>query len=439
MKAPEAASWRRGAAVAASLLGLGTFFLVARSPASAPNGPASAALGAAENRVAPTRAPVDAPPDASAPATSGDSGGRVALGRQIFFDRNLSRPPGTSCASCHDPSQAFAGNNGSSVGVAQGSRPGHLARRNTPSALYLRFVRRFHLHWEEDAPLVDAYGGFFWDGRTDSITELVKQPLMNPDEMNNEDSRQIAGVIASSAYAADFRREFGAALDDPDAALQALGEAVNAYLQSPEMSPFSSKYDDCIRGRAQFTEIEARGLKLFKDSAKGACSACHKMNDRSADPAASLFTDYGFDAVAVPRNRKLPANGDAGYFDLGLCERGGADYKEKTEEFCGRFRTPSLRNVAVRKAFMHNGAFSSLRDVVSFYATRSTSPKRWYRGGSAFDDLPERYRQNVNVDKAPYNRHEGEVPPLDGGEIDAIVAFLGTLTDAQFVRPSGNQ
>lgn len=361
-----------------------------------------------------------------------DGKARAALGQTIFFDTNLSQPPGTSCASCHDPTHAFAGNHGSLVGVALGSRPDHFAKRNTPSVLYLRFVRKFHLHWEEDAPLVDAYGGFFWDGRTDSIVDLVKQPLLNPNEMNGGDGRRVAETIASSSYAADFRMEFGSALDDPDAVLNALGEAVNAYLLGPEMAPFSSKYDGYVRGQIQLSALEARGMRLFKDSAKGGCSACHKMNDRSPDPAASLFTDYAFDAVGVPRNRALPATRDPAYFDVGLCERGGADYKAKTEEFCGSFRTPSLRNVAVRRSFMHNGAFTKLRDVVAFYATRSTNPERWYKRGAVFDDVPAKYRANVNVDKAPYNRHQGETPPLDDSDIDAIVAFLTTLTDAQF-------
>ncbi|MGO9838022.1 MAG: cytochrome-c peroxidase [Polyangiaceae bacterium] len=373
---------------------------------------------------------VDAGPVSSPNPQDGKA--RAALGRTIFFDTNLSQPPGTSCASCHDPTQAFAGNHGSQFGVALGSRPGHFAKRNTPSVLYLRFVRKFHLHWEEDAPLVDAYGGFFWDGRTDSIVDLVKQPLLNPNEMNGGDGLRVAEAIASSTYAADFRSEFGAARDDPDATLKALGEAVNAYLLSPEMSPFSSKYDDHVRGLVELSALEARGMALFKDSAKGGCSACHKMNDRSPDPAASLFTDYAFDAVAVPRNRALPASRDPGYFDLGLCDRADADYRAKTEEFCGSFRTPSLRNVAVRRSFMHNGVFSKLRDVVAFYATRSTNSSRWYKHGVVFDDLPAKYRPNVNVDKAPYNRHEGETPPLDEGDIDAIVAFLQTLTDAQF-------
>ncbi len=83
---------------------------------------------------------------------------------------------------------------------------------------------------------------------------------------------------------------------------------------------------------------------------------------------------------------------------------------------------------------MHNGFFSRLRDVVAFYATRSTNPDLWYPHGVKFDDLPDRYRRNVNTLSFPYNRREGAPPALDDADIDAIVAFLGTLTDAAFVR-----
>jgi cytochrome c peroxidase len=422
--------WPVAVAVAGILLAAGTWLGVRRShvgPSVSPVVTNAAQVSSGEVK---PHGSTSASPDAGPPQSSS---ARISLGRTIFFDKNLSVPTGMSCATCHDPTKAFAGNNGSKLGVALGSRPDHFAKRNTPSVLYLRFIRKFHLHWEEDAPLVGAFGGFFWDGRTDSIVDLVKQPLLNPDEMNNGSVQRIAEVIASSTYAEDFEKEFGAdTLKDPEAALKGLSEAVNAYLLSSEMSPFTSKYDDYVRGRAELTPVEANGLKLFRDPAKGACSSCHKLNPVSPDPSASLFTDYGFDAVAVPRNRALPAARDPSYFDLGLCERRGDDYKSKTDEFCGKFRTPSLRNVAVRSSFMHNGAFSNLRDVVSFYATRGTSPKRWYKFGVVFDDMPEKYRECVNSEKAPYNRREGQKPPLDDTEIDALVAFLGTLTDAQF-------
>ncbi len=362
------------------------------------------------------------------PSPAPDSAARRALGKRIFFDKNLSEPAGTSCASCHDPSHGFAGNNGSKLGVAQGSRTGHFAARNTPSVMYLKYARRFHLHWEEDAPLVDAYGGFFWDGRVDDLADVPKQPLLNPNEMNNESSAVLLAKIEKSDYAREFQEQFGRA-GDAEQAVHSLGEALAAYLTSPELAPFSSKYDLYIQQRATLTAQEAHGLALFKDSAKGGCSECHKLNDTIPKPERSLFTDYGFDSVGVPRNAKLPINRDAEHFDLGLCARPNPKFHSESQEFCGAFRTPSLRNVALRESFMHNGAFSSLRDVVSFYASRSTNPRRWYKG-PMFDDVPARYREFVNVDKAPYNRRAGNPPALNDAEIDAIVAFLGTLSDS---------
>ena len=353
---------------------------------------------------------------------------RQQLGKRLFFDKNLSEPAGTSCASCHDPAHGFAGNNGSKLGVPLGSRPGHFAARNTPSVMYLKYARRFHLHWEEDAPVVDAYGGFFWDGRVDELADAPKQPLLNPDEMNNASVSDIARKVSTSDYARDFARELGDFSDD-ERVVRGVGEALAAYLTSPALAPFSSKYDRYIQHQEDLSAREAHGLALFKDSAKGGCSECHKLNDTIPLPERSLFTDFGFDSVGAPRNRKLAVSADPEHFDLGLCARPNPRFHSDSPEFCGAFRTPSLRNVAVRESFMHNGAFSSLRDVVAFYATRSVTPKRWYRGPE-FDDLPAQYRQFVNVDKAPYNRHAGDKPALSENEIDDIVAFLGTLTDA---------
>lgn len=290
---------------------------------------------------------------------------------------------------------------------------------------------RFHFHWEEDVDLPDGVGGFFWDGRSDSLAALVSQPLLNPDEMNAGDARHVRDRLAAGAYAAEFREAFGGALDDPDAALAALGTAVEAFLKSNAMSPFTSRYDDYIRGGAPLSPLEAQGLRLFKDRSKGACDACHRLNDTSPMPERSLFTDYGFEAVGAPRNRGLPAARDPRSFDLGLCERHDHPHMDDDRE-CGSFRTPSLRNVAIRSSFMHNGSFSKLRDVVAFYATRGTDPKRWYGPGPAFDDMPEKHRVNVNTRRVPYDRGVGEAPRLDDGEIDAIVAFLQTLTDAEY-------
>jgi len=363
-----------------------------------------------------------------------DPAARVALGRKLFLDKNLSEPTGTSCASCHDSAHAFSGNNGSTIGVPRGSRPGHFARRSTPSLLYLKYVRRYHYHWEEDAPLPDAFGGFFWDGRSDSLAALVEQPLTNPEEMNVRDRTDLLRRLRASAYAGELRREFGeTALATPDGAMAAFGQSLEAFLTSDEMSPFSSRYDDYIRGRATLTPVELRGLALFRNPEKGNCGSCHRFNPTSPNPVRSLFTDYGYEAPAVPRNSKIPANQTPATFDLGLCERNDARSHTNDPRLCASFRTPSLRNVAVRSDLMHNGAFSSLRDAVAFYATRSTDPRRWYASGVKFDDVPERYHPYINQRLVPYDRHEGERPRLDDDEIDAIVAFLSTLTDAPYL------
>jgi len=368
----------------------------------------------------------------TAPKVSEAPNPRAELGRAIFFDANLSEPPGTSCASCHDPEHAFSSSNGSLRGVARGSREGHFARGNAPSLLYLKYTPKFdYLLDDDDAIAAAPHGGFFWDGRSDSIHELVRQPLLNPDEMNNRDAASIAAKIANASYAPAFARSFGTSAE-AETTLANVGVALEAFLTSDELTPFTSRFDDYVRGRGKLTPYEMQGLHLFKDPGKGGCIGCHRFYDTSTNPAESMFTDYGYDALAVPRNERLPPGRNP---DLGLCERKDRVRSSAQPENCARFRTPSLRNVAVRSSFMHNGTFTSLRDVVAFYATRAVDPKRWYKAGPVFDDVPAQYRKNVNVSSIPYNRRAGDTPPLNDAEIDAIVAFLKTLTDARYEKP----
>ena len=361
-----------------------------------------------------------------------DNPALVALGKKIFFDGRLSEPPGTSCASCHDPARAFSGTHGSHLGVAQGSRPGHFARRTTPSVLYMRYVPAFHYFEDDEAPAPDPRGGFFWDGRSDSLVELVRQPLFNPEEMNAGTPQRLAGKIARAPYARDFRDAIGPS-SDPESVMRGIGVALEAFLKSDEMTPASSKYDAYVRGQATLTEQERRGLELFKDYRHGACAGCHRLAETSTNPAESMFTDYGFDAIALPRNRALPANHDPAAFDIGLCERRNAKTPSSDARYCSSFRTPSLRNVAVRESFGHNGVYKNLRDVVVFYAQRAVAPGRIYTSGQKFDDVPPKYRGNVNIYSPIYNKREGAPAPLSDEDIDAVVAFLGTLTDAPYV------
>jgi cytochrome c peroxidase len=367
-------------------------------------------------------------------ARADDAADMRALGRAIFFDPALSEPRGTSCASCHDPARAFSGVNGSTNGLPRGSRPGHFARRTSPSLLYLRYVPAFRFHQEGDDPQAQPFGGLFWDGRVDSVRALARQPLLNPDEMNNADGAAVAAKLARAPYAADLARLVGSPTTG-EAALDGVGRALEAYLTSDEMAPFSSRFDDFVRGKGTLTPLERRGLALFADPQKGACSACHVLDVASKEPRASLLSDYGYEAVGAPRNLRAPKRRAP---DLGVCERQGAGAPASEPTPCASFRTPSLRNVAVRTSFMHNGTFTRLRDVVAFYATRGTDPKRWYPSGVLYDDVPKRFRGEVNVTSPPYDRRPGYPPALTDAEIDAVVAFLGTLTDAAYAAPAKN-
>jgi cytochrome c peroxidase len=209
--------------------------------------------------------------------------------------------------------------------------------------------------------------------------------------------------------------------------------ALETYEQSQaEFHPFTSKYDAYLRDEVELSPAEQRGLAAFNDMKKGNCASCHPGNHKNPANHFPIFTDFGYVALAVPRNRSLPANADPDFRDLGLCGPLRVDLKDRPE-YCGLFRTPSLRNVALRKNFFHNGAMHSLRDVVAFYATRDVTPKRWYGVGTdhrtrRYDDLPEAYWKNVNQD-VPFKPRADGRPRLDDRDVDDIVAFLRTLTD----------
>jgi cytochrome c peroxidase len=360
----------------------------------------------------------------SAHAEQPEQPANVEAGRRLFFDGQLSEPPGTSCASCHDPARAFTGDNGSGRAVPRGSRPGEMGARNAPTLMYLASNPKPGFA-EKEGKKVPS-GGFFWDGRAATLAQQALGPLFAAHEMNNRDAAALVARVASSDAAPWLRKAFGDdVFVDPGRALEAIASALAAFEQSPTFAPFSSKFDAVLRGQARFTPQEERGQSLFTIAQKGNCAACHTLKPDSRDPRDSLFTDFGFHALGVPRNADIA---QAGQFDLGFCTTapGGAAAHER---WCGWFKTPTLRNVALSAPYMHNGRFATLREAVAFYATRDTHPDRWYPKGVKFDDLPEALRGNVDVETRPYHRRPAQRPALNDEEIDDIVAFLHTLTD----------
>lgn len=380
----------------------------------------------------------------SAAANSAELTPTEQLGARLFMDGALSEPRGLSCASCHDPAKGFAGVNGSPIAaVARGAPAGAFGERRPPSAAYASFTPPFAFidKKDEETGKIEKTpaGGQFRDGRAMTLEEQAAGPLLNPVEMNNPSKAAVVAKVRAGDYAELARSVFGKDLfDDSDAAFDKLTRAIAAYERSALFHPFSSRFDKVLRGEAKFTKLEAEGFALFKDPKKGNCLACHVGEVKSHEPEDWLFTDFTYDNIGAPRNAAIPANARPEHFDLGLCKRDGlaalAPKGFDIESLCGAFKVPSLRNVALRPPYLHNGALATLRDAVAFYATRDTNPERWYPRGekgavAKFDDLPEQYRANVNVKEVPYDRKPGQKPRLNEHEIDAIVAFLQTLTD----------
>jgi len=369
----------------------------------------------------------------------------ASLGRKMFFDPSLSVSGKMACASCHDPAFAYGPPNARSV-QRGGAHSRQTGIRAAPSLKYLQAAPAFAEHYYDSETTGDdsmdngPTGGLTWDGRADRGRDQARIPLLSHGEMANDTPDSIVARVRAANYALEL-----AALCSPGAdagaAFNTILEAFEAWEQDGrEFYPYSSKYDAWLAGNTRLSEAEQRGLKLFTDPDKGDCARCH-IATRGVNGTPPQFTDYGLIALGVPRNYRIPANANPAWYDLGLCGPERLDLQSR-DEYCGRFMTPSLRNVATRKAFFHNGVFHTLREVIAFYAQRDTSPEKWYprnRDGSVkkFDDLPPKYHSNIEMGP-PFGRRANGGPALTGGDIQDLIAFLKTLTDGYHAAGAHN-
>jgi cytochrome c peroxidase len=284
------------------------------------------------------------------------------------------------------------------------------------------------------ATAVVPQGGLFWDGRANSLQEQAIGPLLNPIEMANKDAAAVAAKLQHSAYADMFVQLFGPAIlrQRQQLLAEAMFAVARYQIESPSFHPYSSKYDAWLEGKARLSPAELRGYVLFNDPAKANCGGCH-LDQPGADGTPPRFTDDQFEALGAPRNPALRVNRDPTYFDLGLCGPLRQDLRADTQ-YCGMFLTPTLRNVATRKVFFHNGVFHTLQQVLDFYAFRDVAPAKLYPVAAdghveKFNDVPPRYRGNVDVVDPPFDRKLGEAPAMTEQDERDIIAFLGTLTD----------
>ena len=424
-------------------------------------------------------------------STTLDRQGQIrTLGKLLIFDKNLSVHRNEACSFCHTPETGFTGPiqslNESTVSYP-GSVRSRFSNRKPQSYMYAPYAPVLHY----DKLQGDFVGGNFWDMRASGYrlqspsAEQAQGPPTNPVEMGLPDSACVAYRLSQARYRKLFETVWGADSFDirwpanveqvcstpapppendqypvhlsvqdrvrANHVYDEFGLAVAAYELSPEISPFTSKYDFVQTGKAEFTAQEALGYKLFRGKAR--CNECHRDGGPGEEP---LFTDFTSSNLGVPRNPALQfyfeAQPDAagyspnpqgqayvdpgvGGFLLRLKSLSGqlnpdSAWVELAPKFEGKIQVPTLRNVDMRpspgfvKAYMHNGYFKSLKEVVHFYNTRDVLPvcQPGQVGAGISCWPPPENPANEN------KRQLGNLG-LSDQEEDALVAFLKTLTD----------
>ncbi len=384
------------------------------------------------------------------------------LGQQIFYDTSFSSSGRLSCASCHSPQRAYGPPNDGPVmlGGPDLSRQGV---RAVPSLEYLERQPPFSIGPDDPnlenvnimhmaalgrtavraqkiatsaqaAANIVPQGGLFWDGRASTFQDQAITPLLNPLEIDGGSVEKLVAKLRHASYSEILTELFGPGLfGNPKLLVAEAMFAVGRYqVEDPSFHPYTSKFDYWLEGKARLSAAEMRGYNLFNDPQKANCGGCH-LDQPSRDGLPPLFTDHQYEALGAPRNFALAVNKDPTYFDLGICGPYRGDMATQTQ-YCGMFLTPTLRNVATRRAFFHNGVFQTLQQVLDFYNFRDTDPQKVYPRGSdgtarKYDDIPDRFQANIDVVDPPFDRHAGEAPAMTAQDESDIIAFLQTLTD----------
>jgi cytochrome c peroxidase len=389
------------------------------------------------------------------------------LGKSIFFDTNLSMNSNQACAACHSPATGFTGplsSTNAHGAVYEGSIAGRFGNRKPPSAAYATLSPILHYIMDHREALF--LGGNFWDGRATGETlgnpaaDQAIGPFLNPLEQALPDNACVVYRVCMASYPVSFESVWGAgtcqitwpaeinttcateggvvSLSPEDRArvnadYGAIGLSAAAYEASPEVNQFTSKFDYYLKGMADLTKEEKKGLAMF--SGKGKCTNCHVIG-KGAMARPPLLTDFTFDNLGVPKNPENPFYVlNPAFIDQGL---GGflgtrADYQMFAEDNLGKQKVPTLRNVDKRpspgfvKTYAHNGYFKSLEGIVHFYNTRDVKPVcpgPFTEAQALAADCwpPPEVPENVNHEELG-NLH------LTPDQEAAIVAFLKTLSD----------
>ncbi|QUX96024.1 methylamine utilization protein MauG [Marinomonas sp. CT5] len=343
---------------------------------------------------------------------------KAMLGAQLFFDTSLSKERNQSCGTCHDIGNAFVDKRREALSgaVSLGSDGSSMGGRNTPTAAYAAFSPAFHRMTNGE-----YRGGQFLDGRASGLPQQAEGPFLNPLEMAMPSAAVVVDrVRENERYETLFNSVYGeGVLNDPAKGYAAITNAIASFEQTAMFMPFDSKYDRSLRGEVALTPQEELGKTLFFSQQFTNCNSCHQLH-KSPLHSQETFTNYEFRNIGVPANPDLMAqNGNKK--DLGLLDNPSIDDPKQA----GKFKVPSLRNVAVTGPYMHNGVFKDLRTVVLFY-DKYNNPKRTINPETGKPWAKPEVAENIDL----VELQKG--PALPDQRVDAIVAFLKTLTDQRY-------
>ena len=343
------------------------------------------------------------------------------LGEVLFFDKSLSFNKTQSCSTCHNPSTAFVDQRKNSANqmVSEGDNPHLHGNRNANTALYAMFSPDFHF----DEKIQDYVGGQFWDGRAKDLAEQAGGPPVNPVEMGMPDKKSIVERLkANSIYYKAITDIYGESIwADTDKIYAIMEKAIAEFEKHELFAQFSSKYDRTLKGEAELTALEAEGKALFFDKTRTNCSNCHQSSE--ANSAKETFTNYRYYNIGVPSNQALIKLNKlaADYVDNGLLDNPMVKGDEKQK---GKFKVPTLRNIGVTAPYMHNGVFRDLKTVLLFKDSFNNPNRKINPETEKAWDKAE-YAQTINPDVL-------KAKPLTDEEINALEAFLKTLTDEAY-------
>lgn len=346
----------------------------------------------------------------SCPALAEKNINLETLGNAFFFDVNLSKHRNQSCATCHAPAIAFTDPRLERVSL--GSDNISKGNRNSPSISYSALIPTFHKNEAEVHT-----GGFFYDGRATSAEEQITSTLLNPKEMAMQNVEDVVMRLKENTLFLNYVAQHVSApdSDDTETLFNLLLNALVEFQNGNQFMKFNSKYDRSLIGEYTLNALEERGRNLFFSDVTN-CMNCHHLSSHARDEN-QIFSDHLYHNIGVPSASAMDKP------DEGLAN----NLKVSRKNGIGKFRTPSLRNVAVTSPYMHNGVFKKLETAVHFYnkhivnrESAKINPETEIPYGAP--DIEENIALNL--------LQKGQ--PLSKDKIAALLAFLKTLTDKEY-------